>query len=319
MLAERARERVLAGPALASALAGRDDLAGIDLSGAHLDGASLAGVRLFKACLDGASLRGADLSGAELSGASLRGANLQHARLVGAGLGMADLTGAKAFETDFTHAVLTGATLAGATLTCAVFRDSRMRESDLRNADLHTADLRGAELSGCDVSGASFDEADLRSAKLQQVKGYRSAEWFGADLRDINFTGAYRLQRYVADENYIHEFRHSGRLQRILYWIWWATSDCGRSVGRWLIMISLMASVFAAAYAWVGVELGRHAPSALTYYYFSVVTLTTLGYGDILPTSSMGQILVLAEVGLGYMMLGGLISIFANKMARRAD
>jgi hypothetical protein len=194
-----------------------------------------------------------------------------------------------------------------------------MRESNLKGADLHSADLRGAELSCSDVDGACFDEVDLRSAKLQHVSGYRSAQWYGADLRDINFTGAHQLQRHVADENYIHEFRNSGRLQRSLYWIWWATSDCGRSITRWIVMITLVAVAFAAAYAWAGLDLGGHGSHALSYIYFSVVTLTTLGFGDIFPNSPLGQVLVLVEVGVGYTMLGGLISIFSNKMARRAD
>ena len=53
--------------------------------------------------------------------------------------------------------------------------------------------------------------------------------------------------------------------------------------------------------------------------YFSLVTLTTLGYGDILPVSVAAQMLVVLEVSIGYVMLGGFISILSNKLARRAD
>ena len=59
--------------------------------------------------------------------------------------------------------------------------------------------------------------------------------------------------------------------------------------------------------------------SVLTPFYFSLVTLTTLGYGDVLPASEMGQALVMAEVTVGYLMLGGLVSIFSNKLARRGE
>lgn len=53
-------------------------------------------------------------------------------------------------------------------------------------------------------------------------------------------------------------------------------------------------------------------------YYFSIVTFTTLGFGDVTPLNMAGEFWVTAEVILGYVMLGGLISIFANKLARRS-
>jgi hypothetical protein len=52
--------------------------------------------------------------------------------------------------------------------------------------------------------------------------------------------------------------------------------------------------------------------------YYSVVTFTTLGFGDITPIISTAQKWVMAEVITGYIMLGGLISILANKLARRS-
>jgi hypothetical protein len=52
--------------------------------------------------------------------------------------------------------------------------------------------------------------------------------------------------------------------------------------------------------------------------YYSVVTFTTLGFGDIKPVTEIAAMVVMLEVVLGYVMLGGLISILANKLARRA-
>ena len=55
-------------------------------------------------------------------------------------------------------------------------------------------------------------------------------------------------------------------------------------------------------------------------FYFSVVTFTTLGFGDVTPIAGnwVPQAVIMTEVIFGYVMLGGLISIFANKLARRA-
>jgi hypothetical protein len=51
-------------------------------------------------------------------------------------------------------------------------------------------------------------------------------------------------------------------------------------------------------------------------FYFSIVTFTTLGYGDILPQNGIGQALVAFEVLLGYFMLGALVAIIIRKISR---
>lgn len=65
-------------------------------------------------------------------------------------------------------------------------------------------------------------------------------------------------------------------------------------------------------------DFGAHQ-TLLSPLYFSVVTLTTLGYGDVLPVSIAAQIACMVQVVIGYVMLGGALSIFTTKMARRAS
>ena len=318
-LAQRARAREITGVELGRALAEEVDLTGADLEGANLDEADLSGLHLFKARLRGASLRNARLQGCELTGADLEDSDLEGADVRGAGLGMANLRGCHAFKADFSDATLTGADLTEASLACATLARTRLREADLTAADFRSADLREAELSLCSVGRATFNDADLRGARLRAVSDFESARWDGVDIRDINFAGAYRLRRFIVDENYLREFRESGRLQYVLYQIWWLTSDCGRSLGRWSVNIFVVAAGFAALFAAAGLQLGIHEPGAVTYLYYSVVTLTTLGYGDIVPYTATGKVLAIVEAGVGYLMLGGLISILANKMARRGE
>ena len=318
-VAERARGGELVGAGLAEALAAEDDLTAIDLTGANLDDADLSGLQLFKATLCGASVRGANLTGTELTGADLEGADLERAQMVGAGLGMANLKRTNAFSADLSDATLTNADLSEATFSCAKLVHARLREANLASTDFRAADLRGAELSLCRVGHACFDDSDMRGARLRAISDYESAQWYGVDIRDINFAGAYRLRRHVIDANYLREFRESGRLQNGLDNIWRLTRAYGRNIGRWTAVILSVAMVFTVLFALVGVQAGSHESGMMTYFYYSVVTLTTLGYGDIVPNSAVGQILVILEVCVGYMMLGGLISIFANKMARRAE
>ena len=58
-----------------------------------------------------------------------------------------------------------------------------------------------------------------------------------------------------------------------------------------------------------------------TAMYYSIITFTTLGFGDIIPLKSSfwAQLFVVIEVIIGYLMLGGLLSILGNKFARRHD
>jgi voltage-gated potassium channel Kch len=57
----------------------------------------------------------------------------------------------------------------------------------------------------------------------------------------------------------------------------------------------------------------------LSPMYYSIVTMTTLGYGDAVPASTGAQLVAMFEVLIGYIMLGGVLSIFATKMGRRAE
>jgi hypothetical protein len=60
------------------------------------------------------------------------------------------------------------------------------------------------------------------------------------------------------------------------------------------------------------------ANSWFTPYYFSLVTYTTLGFGDIKPATLAGELIVGSEVVLGYTTLGLLLSVPAQNIARRS-
>ena len=51
-----------------------------------------------------------------------------------------------------------------------------------------------------------------------------------------------------------------------------------------------------------------------TPFYFSIVTFTTLGFGDVTPLNLAAQLWISLEVIIGYIMLGGLITIFTRKL-----
>ncbi len=142
------------------------------------------------------------------------------------------------------------------------------------------------------------------------------------------------FKRYVADQQFIRAFSQANP---VLARLWRWSSDYGRSLALWAAWSILFVFLFAIAYrfpapAWMSLWLenftpqfhqttGAYGGEPLTFWdciYFSVVTFTTLGFGDIVSDNTAARFLVTLEVIFGYVMLGGLISIFANKLASRS-
>lgn len=134
------------------------------------------------------------------------------------------------------------------------------------------------------------------------------------------------LKRYIEDEQWILSWRETVWWRQPMFIIWEITSHCGRSIGLWTFWAGLMAIGFAVIYrCFLSDSIGFNVeklkdvkPGFKSYLYYSMVTLTTLGFGDIIPLNNKARLVVGTEVGVGYLMLGGLISIFANKLARRS-
>lgn len=294
------------------------DLSGEDLQGRDFTGADLCDARLNRADLRGCSLRGADLRGAKLVGALLSEADLTDCKASNAVFGQADLSGAIFFGADLTNASFSSATLVGTDFRAANLDHARLIEADLTGADFSGATVSNADLSKAKVRRAQFTGTDFSQSALRHLEDFDDADWIGVSVVDIDFSGAYLLRREIMDQNYLYEFRTRDRRHAALYTVWKATSDCGRSLARWGAMTVMVALLFAVLYTVVDIGYGSNE-TALSPLYFSVVTITTLGYGDALPQSIAAQVLVMLEVAMGYMMLGGVLSIFATRMGRRAD
>jgi len=218
-------------------------------------------------------------------------ANLQGANFAGAQLEGADLSGTNLQRADFSFTNLKGARLGG--------------------AQMHGADLAFSELQGADIGYANLEGGNvwmMRYSRTTRCSGVNTKNCYGSDL----------FIRFVNDATYLVDFRIK---HPAIYWIWFVLSDCGRSIALW----AGWSLAFAVFFAHVFYRLGPGAMKVAdlpwnfsTVVYYSVVTFTTLGFGDVVPKTNAAAWWVMAEVITGYVMLGGLISIFANKLARRS-
>lgn len=76
--------------------------------------------------------------------------------------------------------------------------------------------------------------------------------------------------------------------------------------------------VFAAIYAiWPSTITGVR--DVLDALYFSIVTITTLGFGDIMPSGPVGKVLVCMEAILGVVFIGLFLNAISESQARQVD
>jgi hypothetical protein len=100
----------------------------------------------------------------------------------------------------------------------------------------------------------------------------------------------------------------------------WGLIDYGRNMLRVAAISFGLAGIYGAIYRIFPniLDWKDSANSWFTPYYFSIVTYTTLGFGDVRPATLIGEIIVSSEVILGYTTLGLLLSVLAQNVARRS-
>jgi len=178
--------------------------------------------------------------------------------------------------------------------------------------------------------------AEEREEKGEKPQGLWKINWLRRILHPTRWCGAMvdavgRCDpldlRYIKDQSWLEA--KIEKASSFWMYLWGITCGYGTNIWLWIFWSAVIAMSFGATY-WLGgnslVQLEstiRQSPDIFTYFYysivtFSIVTFTTLGFGDVVPTSWVGEVIVTFEVIIGYIMLGGLISIFANLLARRA-
>ncbi len=431
-------------PAHLKDLSGKSFL-GKDFSGLELTEVNFTGCELSRCnfenticqntIFDKATLFQAKLDGGEFLGASFKETNLDECSAKNAGLGRANFHKATFKRASLPGATFVNADLSHADFTLAKLPKARMLEANLTHVHASQADMSEVDIREANLDHGTFNKTCLKGAQFRGVTNYVTAYWIGADIRDVDFAGAYLVRRHIADENYLDEFQKQSDLHKKIYWVWWLTSDCGRSLFRWALLQAAVVAIFGLIfYSMNGTSAGVKADKPLgeagfvlsvsngvftvngmkitvdagndsfndiaarvkevtgskvklsydadkdvvnvegeakfaedektpsnftvatratqdatqnsywnntdrrvgaispdfaipgdlvrTWYtpqYYAVVAATTLGFGDVLPKSTLAQILTNALTIFGYFGLGGLMTILGNLLGRRGE
>ncbi len=300
-----------------------------DLSGANLLLADFSGADLSHSNLSHTTQHGEHELGHVRQGPRFTDANLYQTNMQGAACIRSDFTGATLTEAKLTQGVFTNANLgnlelshldfSGADLTGANLSGSKLVATQFVGAVLEHANLQGAVLSNANVRSAHLQSANLENAKADGIEYDRNTTFRG--IRTFTCYGSSRFRRFAQDQDYIEEFRDA---HPVYYSLWYLITDCGRSIARVVVWSLFITLGFGIVYYLMGpaaFSVSNAEGLGWTFFttlYYSVVTFTTLGFGDITPFTPLAAAVVMVEVIVGYVMLGILISILANKVARRS-
>jgi hypothetical protein len=223
-----------------------------------------------------------------------------------------DLSGAELADSgDWSGVDLSDVRLEGADLTRVSLEDASLQNARLSGARLVEAKLAGADLRGADLAGAVVDG----------IKYNRRMKCLGARVELC--TGSPRFVRHVLETDYIESF---GAEHPFLAAVWGLTSCHSRSFVRTALVAVAFVLGFSLVY-WLVPEMIQRSDSIVRLgeahlhwpesIYYSTVTFTTLGASTIYPQAASGELVTLVEVVLGYIWLGYLVSILAQRATTR--
>ncbi|MGJ0487005.1 MAG: pentapeptide repeat-containing protein [Methylomicrobium sp.] len=203
------------------------------------------------------------------------------------------------------HYDLRGAPLSGRNLANADLSSIDFFCADFSRANLAGCNLSDSYLSECNLSDTCLNWAVLEGALLDNVTFTGKTSFLGVKLHTVNFMLATLLYDLALSQQRIQQLEKHYPIFAAFLRI---SSDYGRSFNRYMAwVIGFVLSYGLAYWQLMGKPL-------LDCMYFSLVTFATVGYGDILPATVIEKLLVMSEIGIGYLMGGLLVAILAKRV-----
>jgi ion channel/pentapeptide repeat protein len=245
------------------------------------------------------------------------------------------MTDSDLYRADFSHAHCFKLDLSG----------SSLMKADFSFANLHCADLTNCNLLGASFKGAKLENVIWGEQIMQERQAAEEAQ-DSAVAKDYyeQAEEVYRNLRMITEKQGLFEqagqfFQNEmamRRMQMPLFSLRRLISKfvdlfCGygERPSRVVAFTLVVIGVFSLLFFYSGIQSAGQIiafDSSLTvsenfkYYlnslYFSVVTYTTLGYGDIAPTLGVSRFLAAFEALIGGFTLALFVVVFVKKMTR---
>jgi len=268
-----------------------------------------------------ANLKGAILSSTNLKGASLLDANLSEADLIGANLSGCDFIGSDCINARFMMADLSSSRFWHADMTGADFSEASLQNADLLNAVLYKSNFYHTNLKDARfLTKENFKGEGGR--ETVDEKGPKTARESYANLKQYFLVNArYNDVSWASFNENRMELRRLLREKKVGFFPFLVMGFlCGwgerplRATVSALSIIMIYAVIFFMLKSIEATVGGNAQPSFLDHIYYSIITFTTVGYGDFLPkANAFYRLLAGSEAFVGIFMMG----LFVFSLGRR--
>jgi len=301
-------------------------LIGCDFRQSDLRGVNLQEAYVFEGKFQKANLEGANLKNAILRKAELQRANLEYAELQGANLEGAQLQEANCHNADFSGAYFGGTKFEYALLIGAIWDNAYYLEWwDVKRV----GDEKPEYVKKRGWWGARSAYRALKNYFHQQGKyDAESKAYYREKLMVEREACSYWVQGYQRhSDGSTDKLVLKARIHHFFHWLGLVIFHRVTGFGErwwWTVLWALGFIAFFGFLYWGGGAAGwfkfafkpEMIPSIFQYFYLSVVTFATLGFGDITPLCWQAQVPVVIEVIFGYLFLGLIITIIARRFGR---
>ncbi|WP_276299372.1 pentapeptide repeat-containing protein [Halorussus lipolyticus] len=311
------------------------DFTNASLPGAYFTNADLSQANLINTYLHRANLISANLDGADLTGADLREANLRHTTLAEARLTETKITNADAKYAEFERATLTrtdffDANLIGARFYGATFDDTKINRGT-EFGEHYADDLDGIDGEDLDDEEATpWDKAAWTYRQLEELARRNALPEQAREAfkrrKDIRRDELWQKLWNDRDWGSFRNWGYSKGLSVVMRYgasPWRVVRVSGGVIGIWSVLYLLLGSIYVPEGFPDSETIGQNffpvlsLPTPLTEWgislYFSVVTFTTLGYGDLQPASGAAQALATIESFLGALLIALLVFVLGRR------
>jgi uncharacterized protein YjbI with pentapeptide repeats len=231
----------------------------------------------------------------------------------------------------------------GAVIESGTFEDAELRHVTFRDVDLANVFTTGASLEeaymsqarwGTPARGPLGKKLVVREETLANEKGTREA-LIRAEAAHRNLKESYKNEGDygTAGEFFIREMAIRARVaimdREYGYWVMSKVISglCGYGERPTRVIFWWFAFTFTFAVVYFAGQLIEYSSGSeeidfstlggfLTCMYFSVVTFTTLGFGDISPVTDAGRAIASVEAFTGAFMIALFVLVFGRKMIR---